>query len=83
MPDIENFIHQTLAELNRLHRAYLLADSPTPACEAQAAYHRFWADSDRCRAVNELYESGVVTNSRMARQLWLMYLSAREYRANT
>ncbi len=55
MPEVQHFLQETLTELNRLHRAYLLADPAEAPPEAQSAYHQFWADPDRLRVAQELY----------------------------
>ncbi len=81
MPEVQHFLQETWAELNRLHRAYLLADPAAAPSEAQSAYHQFWADPDRVRIAQELYESGAVTDPETARRLWLICQSAKEYEA--
>jgi len=83
MPEVQHFLQETLTELNRLHRAYLLADPAEAPPEAQAAYHQFWADPDRLRVAQELYQSGAATDPETARRLWLICQSAKEYGAGT
>lgn len=82
MHDIENFIRQTLSELNRLHRAYLLPDAEAAPPEAQSAYQQFWANPERLRIARELYDSGAATDPGTARRLWLICQSAKEYGAS-
>ena len=81
MPEVQHFLQKTWTELNRLHRAYLLADPAEAPPEAQSAYRQFWADPARMRIARELYESGAVTDPETARRLWLICQSAKEYEA--
>ncbi len=83
MPEVQHFLQETWTELNRLHRAYLLADPAETPPEAQSAYHQFWADPDRMRVAQELYESGAATDPEMARRLRLICQAAKEYEAAT
>jgi flagellum-specific peptidoglycan hydrolase FlgJ len=79
MTQVQHFLQETLTELNRLHRAYLLADPAGAPPEAQSAYQQFWANAERLRIAQELYESGAATDPETARRLWLICQSAKEY----
>jgi hypothetical protein len=80
--DNEHLVRQIVTELNRRHRACLLADSPDTSLSAEAAYEQFWSDPHLLKTAKDLHDSGAVSDPQAARHIRLIYWAARDFQAH-
>jgi hypothetical protein len=81
MTETDRFLRETLAELRRLHRAYVLADAMRASSNgslaaAQSAYRQFWADPQRMQTVRRLCQTAGAVSPEAARCIRLIYRAA-------